>query len=90
MPARDPVRCTFCDDLAIGFGFIQPPMCQRHYEVARMMAMLEERPSGVTLPALRRLWNCVSDEAPTGAVLVAISELPLLMWDLLQNCERIF
>jgi len=40
MPARDPVRCTFCDDLAVGFGFIQPPMCQRHYEIARMMAIL--------------------------------------------------
>ena len=86
---RDDVRCTFCDDLAVGFGFISPPMCQRHYEVARMMAILEETPSGVTLPALRRLLSRVSDEAPTGAVLVAISELPRLAWDLLQNCERL-
>ena len=73
----------------VGFGFIQPPMCQRHYEVARMMAMMEETPAGVSLPALRRLLAQVSQAAPAEAVLVVTNELPRLVWDLLQNCERL-
>jgi len=90
MPTRDPVRCTFCDDLAIGFGFIQPPMCQRHYEVARLMLLLERTPSGVTLPAMERLLVQVTAAAPAEAIQVTFNELPRLVWDLLQNCERLF
>jgi len=85
-----PTRCTFCDDLAIGFGFIQPPMCQRHYEVARLMLLLEGTPQGVTLPAMERVLTQVAEAAPPEAVQVTFNELPHLMWDLLQNCERLF
>ena len=53
------------------------------------MCVLEREPGGVSLPGMRRLLNHMSDEAPAGAVLVAIGELPHLMWDLLQNCERL-
>ena len=85
-----PVKCTFCDDDAVGFGFIQPPMCQRHYEVARLMLLLEGNPGGVTLPALRRLLVQVTAAAPAGAVQVASDQLPRLVWDLLQNCEEVW
>ena len=91
MPARDPaIRCTFCDDLAIDPAIVQPPMCRRHYHVAAMMCVLEREPVGVSLPALRRLLAQVSEATPAEAVLVATNQLPHLMWDLLQNCERIF
>jgi len=82
-------RCTFCDDDAVGFGFIQPPMCQRHYEVARMMAILESKPTGVSLPALcRMLWRVTQSTEP-GAVLTTVDDVPLLVWDHLQRYERI-
>jgi len=86
---RDDIQCTFCDDLAVGLPFIQPPMCQRHYEVARLMLLLERTPSGVSLPAMERLLVQVAAAAPAGAVQVASDQLPQLVWDLLQNCERL-
>jgi len=86
---RDTVRCTFCDDLAIDPGIVQPPMCRRHYHVAAMMCVLEREPTGINLPAMRRMLVQVAEAAPAGAVLVACDELPRLVWDLLQNCERL-
>ena len=86
---RDDVRCTFCDDLAIDLGIVQPPMCRRHYHVAAMMCVLERESTGVNLPAMRRILVQVAEAAPAGAVQVAFDELPRLVWDLLQNCRRL-
>jgi hypothetical protein len=90
MPTRDPVRCTFCDDMAVDLAIVHPPMCRRHYHIAAMMCVLERESTGVSLPAMRRLLAQVSETTPAEAVLVVTNELPQLVWDLLQNCERLF
>ena len=81
-------RCVFCGAEAVGFGLVQPPMCQRHYEVARMACLMERGPAGVTVPGLKRMLAVVVAAAPAGAVVVREDEVAGLLWDLLGSRGR--
>jgi len=48
-------RCTYCDAPAYTPGFLQPPMCQRHYEVALLASRLERQGQPITAAGIHRL-----------------------------------
>ena len=84
------VRCAFCEAEAVGFGLVQPPMCQRHYEVARMACLMERGPAGVTVPGLKRMLARVVEASPVGSVVVREEEVERLLWDLLGSRGRMW
>ena len=90
MTRQERIKCTFCDAEAVGFGLVNPPMCQRHYEVARMACILERKATGVTLPGIRRMLTRMVEMAPAGAVVATAEEVPRLLWDLLESRERVW
>ena len=83
-------KCTFCDEPAVTFGLVNPAMCERHYEMARVVCILERRPQGVTVPGIRRILARVVEMAPAGAVVATAEEVPGLLWDLLESRERVW
>ena len=46
-------RCTYCEEPALTPGFIKPPMCREHYELALLISRLERHGLPVTVDNLR-------------------------------------
>jgi len=87
---QERVRCAFCEAEPVAFGLVRPPMCARHYEVARMACILERKPQGVTVPGIRRMLERVIDASPVGSVDVTMEAVPGLLWDLLESRQRMW
>jgi hypothetical protein len=37
------ITCTYCSEMAIDGGYIQPPMCTKHHSIAILISLLKRR-----------------------------------------------
>jgi len=52
MLKTDERRCTYCEQPTLTPGFIKPPMCRHHYELALLISRLERQGLPVTVDNL--------------------------------------
>jgi hypothetical protein len=48
-------KCTYCDQIAVSGGYIQPPMCKKHLDIALLISLLKNQGQIPSLQNIREL-----------------------------------